>query len=682
MLRLFGFLIQAVMLSVVMLTVSCSDEPSEENYYSFKGQMMSQYLNENSDFSKFAQIITRAGLMDQLASYGDYTCFAPKNTAIDAYLAEKNLTLEALLEDVEKCDTIARTHLVAKSYTVNDMNSDILNTQNMMRRNLQITHSMDEQNRPIVIVNNKAKIFFESQDDSVENGIMQPVDAVIENTTKSLASIIKANSELSLFYEALEATKLSDPLDTMMEDRKYAQEVYPTLLKSYQYDTGAEGAERATPPVEKKYGFTAFVVPNSVLEKKYGITDFNGLYAKAKEIYGEAPSGAEEYTNPENPLYKFMAYHLLDRNVQAYGTLTVRDDAGVVKSISNTVDWYTTMKSHSMIKVERLNVRKWQGALGIVGDRYINRRYDDTHTIEGVHVQPTEGASYEFTAINGIYFYVDDILKYDDEVINTVQNCRIRIDFSSIFPELMTNNIRMNGVYTNYDRGLDDKISHSYGDNYYFPQGYLDGVTIRNGYFVYRRPRINFYSMHGDEMVANRVFDVEFEIPPVPFENEWQIRLGFAPMDETQGKAARGTVLVYFDGQVTGIPLNMEERINSMGIYGKEFPDYTAEFREKVEERQEDFKILKNKGYYRGPWSIFHDGNNNENTGERFAHQPSTVRRVLCTVHITPGETHRLRIRNVSVQNPAGKEAMLDYLELVPKSVYGITEGTGVEDDM
>ena len=678
--KLLGFLIHGALLSVLLLTTSCSDEPADENLYSFQGKMMSQYLTENSEFSEFAMIVSKAGLMDQLASYGNYTCFAPKNSAVDAYLAEKGMTFDELLADQSKCDTIARTHLVGMGYTVNEMNNDILPTQNMMRRNLQITHSVDDNNHAIVIVNNKAKVYFESQDDSVENGIMQPVDAVIENTTKSLASIIKANSEISIFYSALEATKLLDPLDTMVEDRNYAENVYPTLAKRYRYKTGAEGDEEAIPPVDKRFGFTAFVVPNSVLQKKYGITDLNGLYVKAKEIYGEAPSGAEDFTNPENPLYKFMAYHLLARNVQSYSTLTVLDDVGVVKSISNTTDWYTTMKSHSMIKVEKLNVAKWQGALGILGDRYINRRYDDTHTVEGVHIQPTEGATHEFDALNGIYFYIDDILKYDDEVINIVQNCRIRIDFSSIFPELMSNSIRMNGKYTDYGRGLED--TYSYGENYYFPQGYLEGVTIRGGYFVYRRPRSNFYSMHGDEMVANKVFDVEFQIPPVPFENEWQIRLGFAPMDETQGQAARGTVLVYFDGKVTGIPLNMEERINSMSIYGKEFPDYTESFRQNVEERQEDFKILKNKGYYRGPWSIFHDANNMESTGERFAHQPSTVRRVLCTVHITPGETHKLRIRNVSVYNPSGKEAMLDYLELVPKSVYGVTEGVGVEDDL
>ena len=119
-----------------------------------------------------------------------------------------------------------------------------------------------------------------------------------------------------------------------------------------------------------------------------------------------------------------------------------------------------------------------------------------------------------------------------------------------------------------------------------------------------------------------------------------------------------------------------------MAGYGaSSFPDY-LEIRDNDEKRAEDFKILKNKGYYRGPYSIFHDANNNVNTGERFAKQPSTVRKVLCTVHIKPGQDHRLRIRNVSTFRAKEKEAMLDYLEFVPKSVYGVNDGGAAEDDL
>ena len=669
---------------------SCNDEPDGDNFYSFTGQMMSEYLTANTQYSQFATIVQRAGLMDQLSAYGHYTCFAPTNDAVNAYLAKVGKSMETLTD--ADCDTLARTHLVNVMYSVSEMGGEsstsVLPTQNMMRRNLQITHDKDENGNSVVVVNGNSRVFFEHQDDSVENGIMQPVNAVIENSTLSVPSLIKKNPRVSIYMQALEATKLVEKLEAY-KDNDYDPKDYEEKI---QYMTGGSIYEVANPPDQHLYGFTAFLVPDEILKNNHNVTDLRGLYDLACGIYDKMypddvnkPEHAFDHlTDPINPLYRFMAYHLLDRNVQGYNYLTVRDDVGGDKSLGNTTDWYTTMLPYTMIKVERLNVAKWQGPNGILGDRYINRRYDDTHTERGVHIQPSVEPEYITDGNNGVYFYIDDIIAFDETTRDVVQNCRIRMDFSTIFPEIMSNNIRMNGTYTKDDESKYDD-SYKYGKNYFFPAGYLKNVTFSDnntgGHFIYRRPRCNYYSMHGDEMIANGVFDLEFVIPPVPFESDWQIRLGFAPMDASQG-ASRGIFQIYFDDVAQGIPLNMDERINSTAVYGaSSFPDY-LEIRDNDEKRAEDFKILKNKGYYRGPYSIFHDANNNVNTGERFAKQPSTVRKVLCTVHIKPGQDHRLRIRNVSTFRAKEKEAMLDYLEFVPKSVYGVNDGGAAEDDL
>ena len=669
---------------------SCNDEPDGDNFYSFTGQMMSEYLTANTQYSQFATIVQRAGLMDQLSAYGHYTCFAPTNDAVNAYLAKVGKSMETLTD--ADCDTLARTHLVNVMYSVSEMGGEsstsVLPTQNMMRRNLQITHDKDENGNSVVVVNGNSRVFFEHQDDSVENGIMQPVNAVIENSTLSVPSLIKKNPKVSIYMQALEATKLVEKLEAY-KDNDYDPKDYEEKI---QYMTGGSIYEVANPPDQHLYGFTAFLVPDEVLKVKHNVTDLRGLYDLACGIYDSMypddvnkPEHAFDHlTDPINPLYRFMAYHLLDRNVQGYNYLTVRDDVGVDKSLANTTDWYTTMLPYTMIKVERLNVAKWLGPNGILGDRYINRRYDDTHDKCGVHIQPSVEPEYITDGNNGVYFYIDDIIAFNETTRDVVQNCRIRMDFSTIFPEIMSNNIRMNGTYTKDDESKYDD-SYKYGKNYFFPAGYLKNVTFSDnntgGHFIYRRPRCNYYSMHGDEMIANGVFDLEFVIPPVPFESDWQIRLGFAPMDASQG-ASRGIFQIYFDDVAQGIPLNMDERINSTAVYGaSSFPDY-LEIRDNDEKRAEDFKILKNKGYYRGPYSIFHDANNNVNTGERFAKQPSTVRKVLCTVHIKPGQDHRLRIRNVSTFRAKEKEAMLDYLEFVPKSVYGVNDGGAAEDDL
>jgi hypothetical protein len=185
-------------------------------------------------------------------------------------------------------------------------------------------------------------------------------------------------------------------------------------------------------------------------------------------------------------------------------------------------------------------------------------------------------------------------------------------------------------------------------------------------------------------MDAQEVFDITFNLPPVPFSGEWQIRLGFPPMNKKDDRAERGQMQVYFDNKATGIPLNMAERIKDESVYGSTtFPDY-ANIRDDDEKRQEDFKILKNKGYYRGPHSVFNSSNGlisgKYNT---FSQMRNTARKVLCTVNIEAGKTHTLRIKNVSQGLTAKtKEAMLDYLELVPKSIYGITDGDSAEDDL
>ena len=101
--------------------IGCSDEPDEMNYYTFKGQMMSDYLLKTEQFSDFATLVNRAGMMDMLSSYGSYTCFAPTNAALQDYIKGKGLRSLDDLTDAD-CDTIVRTHLVENMYSTSEMN--------------------------------------------------------------------------------------------------------------------------------------------------------------------------------------------------------------------------------------------------------------------------------------------------------------------------------------------------------------------------------------------------------------------------------------------------------------------------------------------------------------------------------------------------------------------------------
>lgn len=165
-------------------------------------------------------------------------------------------------------------------------------------------------------------------------------------------------------------------------------------------------------------------------------------------------------------------------------------------------------------------------------------------------------------------------------------------------------------------------------------------------------------------------YDFTFKLPPVPFEGDYQIRLGFA------SEPTRGIGQIYFDDEPQGIPLDMTKNLDDPTILGTAFRnDYTTAM--SSEEKLEERKALKNKGYYRGAAGGYRlDGSRHI----IFANSVETYRIVLCTVHIKPDKDHFLRFRNVS--DNGSTEFMLDYLEIVPKSVYGVTDEGEQEDDL
>lgn len=689
------FLLAALTLALPMLT-ACSDEPDSENFRTFDDEMMSTYLQNRPQYSEFAEIVTRSGMMNLLSTYGSYTCFAPNNDAVDRYLANHGLRSIDDLTDAD-CDTIARTHLLDVLYSTFDIpiekaeGTSVLPQPNMNDRYLEVSLDEDTEGRQVICINGDAHIYFELKDDSVVNGIVQPIDRVLESSNRMLPDIIKMNPGVSIFYEALQKTGLRDSL-FRYKDENYQQVMDNTGKQAFwkDYTTGDNIRESARSPKEKLIGYTAFVVSDSILKAKYNITTLEELYQEACRIYDPIFGGeSEDYhalanaTDRRNPLNRLISYHLLNRNVHGYNLLTVINDYGVRTNRINPMEWYGTLLPYAMLKVEKLRMAAYMYG-GSNGDIFLNRRVDDRYMIPGVKVLPDIPNGYSGNAMNGYYFCIDGLLKYDKEMTEEVMNCRMRMDMSTIFPEVMTNNMRMNyksdAALTQNDPAWDHE--ETLGTNYFFPDGYLDGVTVgNNGYFIYRRPRLGFYSYCGDEFICQDNFDVTFRIPPVPTEGDYQVRLGYAAM------SIRGIAQVYFgtEGnlQPQGIPLDMRRDLSHETILGSTYWSAHADYDKLTEEeKSEELKELKNKGFYRGcqggqtNWNL---DNIKNQSGTLMSNMAPTLRIVLCTVHMRPNEDYYLRFRCVS-EGLGNNEIMLDYLEIVPKSVYGVTDEGVMED--
>ena len=701
----------AALLTAGPLT-SCSDEPDTENFYTFTGEMMSDYLKNREQYSDFKTIVERANLMDLLATYGQYTCFLPSNEAVQAYLKDRGLSSLDQLTDAD-CDTIARNHLVANMYTSFEMlDYDRLPTANMLGRYLGISAGVDADSNAVVYLDGVAHVIFEQtlpngqvihQNDSVENGIIQPIDQVIEKSNSYIADILRDNKKISIFYEALVATNVREQI-LPVEDPEYSKNQPKYYYRSHTWN------EVAWVPDTKKYGFTAFVEPDSLYQvkfKEYGISTANGnlraLYDLACKIYdpvypqdvNAAGHSFENLTDSVNPLKRFIQYHIMNRYVPGTSDLTAlyvpvtKEAFGFDTKLCNPIDWYTTLLPHTMLKVEQLTMNldeKGNDCRGADGDyvnrHFINRRYAaPEYTYRGSLVDNTVEKDVVHDAWNGHYFYVDDLVVFSYDVQNVVQNGRIRMDFSAIFPEVMTNDMRLKGNYLVDDAAStpDDSNTPKNGRNFYFPNGYLDGVSFNaNGYLVMRRPHCNFWSWQGDEWNLFGDYDFTFRIPPVPYSGEWQLRLGFCAIE------TRGVMQVYYDGQPQGIPLDMTKFLNSDLYMGDRYviDESLGDYKKKTdEEKAEEQKLLKNLGAYRAGRSNYHFSSGGSKA--YFLGNERTYRKILCQTYIDATKDHYVRFRVASDGKQGNNnEFMLDYFEMVPKSVYGVDGDGEMEDDL
>ena len=136
------------------LTTSCSEDDSDAplNFYSSVRLTAAGFIeSDEAQFSDFKSILERGNYLSMLKTYGHYTVFAPTNDAIQLYLKENGYaTIDAIPND--KCDTLARTHIVQdKAYFTTDM-GDAVSPVNMNDDYIQMTSDSDVTNNNALLI--------------------------------------------------------------------------------------------------------------------------------------------------------------------------------------------------------------------------------------------------------------------------------------------------------------------------------------------------------------------------------------------------------------------------------------------------------------------------------------------------------------------------------------------------
>ena len=395
-----------------------------------------------------------------------------------------------------------------------------------------------------------------------------------------------------------------------------------------------------------------------------------------RRTYKERYWNKESLTSRYNPLNMFLSYHILDRLFAS--TAKLINCWGTNTAYANPTEWISTLLDYSTIKLERVYATV-DKQVEHPGSYYINHstamRYNSYDRVRGAYL--TQPGAENFS-LNVSYFYLDDIVAYDQTMRNNVMNTRMRMDFYTIWPELTNNDIRLCGnptqAYGGHDN--DENGGENGGFNYYIPPGYMKNCTFsENTIFFVQRPKTPWWNWGGDEInILGTSYDVTFPLPNVP-PGTYELRLGYP------GMLDRGIAQIYVDGIPQGIPIDMRYRADDARVGG--LYNGTTGFRNSeestsgvytTEQLEENERTMKNNGYYSGPKSCFtgNDGTDaprySPNSCTMMYNNAYTFRRKVCDVEIKPHTDHKIRIRSVFTQGNRGC-FILDYMELVPISI-------------
>ena len=670
------FLSLATVLIALITISSCSDNVDESNLYVFKGKSAYTFMKNTDDLTSFAYLLERVKLSKRsnshfselLSSRGNYTVFAPNNQAIQTFLDSVYNTPNFDITQIE--DTVAefvvRNAIIdngeSNAYLSTELEEGTLNLPNMNNRYLQVNFKGDSvTGKTAIIINNKSTIV--SSDNEVSNGYVHVLDRVIDMSSSSLPDLINQTPNLRIFSRMLEQTGWSDSIVKYIDlDYEYDHPLYGSI------DPGnTSGGEIGPSPEHRFFGYTAFVEPDSVFENEWGIpapildsegnvTNYAEIDAKfierCKEAYPEATS--EDLKSENNAVNQFISYHLLPERITPDVLVVHHNEMGYAYNNPTQLsidcwEYYETMgRPRRLVKItegkqtdgKRINRH-------CTYDNSFFGTYDEISVDRpGAKISLTNGGN-STNALNGFYYPIDQVLVYDKDVPGKVLNERLRFDFSSICPDLMSNGLRQ--VH-------DDRWR-------FIPSGYLSTFWYTAD-TTWRYHIATQDNMQGDEINIIGQYDLTFRLPPVPYEGTWELRM-CAPEIQHFGMFQVYLGTDRLNPTPIGLPLDFRVAASNPKIGWVRDPDNND-----LEEIHEIDKTMRAHGYMK----------NNKHNGRPASggvvYSPLRaangdyirLRKILWSGNMKPNETYYIRIK--SVLDNTRTCCMLDYFEMVPKSVY------------
>lgn len=261
----------------VLLLFGCEPKtPTGIDFEDAEDNTIFEYLIENKEqYSSFISIIERADLAQALSAYNPdgtgYTLFLPGNEAVSRFIDndDRYASLDNLLEDQEYVHALARFHVINMRILTNEFPFGAFPEPTLSEDYLTVSFILG-QDSSYYKINNSATVVQPNIETS--NGFVHEIQDVLIPITFTTKTWLDEHAGFEIFTAALELTGLSSLADINVKE-------------------------------EKILPITVLAEPDSVYQNA-GINSLEDLIARI------SPSD-DNYTDTSNPLYNFVAYHVL-----------------------------------------------------------------------------------------------------------------------------------------------------------------------------------------------------------------------------------------------------------------------------------------------------------------------------------------------------------------------------------
>lgn len=681
-------------LAMISILAACKEDIDTSARYVFKDYTVYSYLSTFPQYSEYAKLlsevkaspISNTTLKQLLTARGHYTCFAPTNDAVHAYL--QYLTEEGIISepswDAFPSDRVRdsikqvivynsiidgadENYILTSEFPVT--NNAELPLANMNDRKLSIRFGDTPDS---LYVNYDCPIDSRNKDIEVTNGVIHCMHKVIFMEDLSLTQlfneiVLKKREGFLVTAKVILACGLQDTM-SKVRDEVYEKLYLTKAITDFDANKiswtfhGASGHRTAYLPEHRKYGFTVFAERDNFWREALGKEPVDITPADVQQWVLDNHQYSEDdefvadnnFSSPKNLLYQWITYHILPCKISSDKLVIHNNEKGYnIQNKNLTIaqdEFYATMGKRRLLKI--FESKESNGV-------YLNRfpkldngrrgTYHELYCDEdkvGCLVDNKSDSVLNYNVLNGIVYGIDAPLAYTDEVRNNLQRQRIRFESMTMFPEAMTNDIRKCQSTDFRHQFIHIPPTSKYQ---YFENMDLSDDT----WFVY----LNSYgydwcNLNADELKAEGRYEVTLKLPPVPRSGVYELRY------KVLANGDRGTAQFYLGTDKnklapTRIPIDLTLST----------PEKTGWFTDSDDDEYnaEKDKQMRNNGIMKGA-----EGIQNSSATERAT--TYTLRHIVSRQFVDADKTYYLRIK--SVLDSDRKEFYMDYLEWVSKDVY------------